>query len=200
MIQQNKKVKQMINTTLNIIADLKDLLQQQKTAVKLEKKIVFSDSDIALFNDIENDTLKQYIDILNQNDSNALIDFVKSNNIIIAKITDKDADWQSAIIQINDTYYINKNLDLSYGQQSENPRLKRSALLNTFLNYDLSSKKLKSLQPVYIQDLILSKQNNNIDFDIDFFNGKSISDVGFYDTRQPSKKAVDSSNDLPIVF
>lgn len=190
----------MINTTINIIADLKDLLQQQKTAVKLEKKIVFSDSDIALFKDINNDILNQYIDILNQNDSTMLIDFVKSNNIILAKITDKNADWQTAVIQVNNTYYINQNLDLSYGQQSENPRLKRSALLNTFLNYDLSSKKLKSLQPVYIQDLILSKQNNNIDFDIDFFNGESISDVGFYDTRQPSKKAVDSSNDLPIVF
>lgn len=191
-----------ISKHINIIAGLQDLMNQQKTIVKLERKIIFSDSDIDIFKNIDNDILNQYIDLLsNTSDSeskNKLLDFLQDNKITLAKITDNKSDWQIAIIKIESdnkiNYLINKNLDLSYGQQSENPRLKRSALLNAFINYDFKTKKLLNNDIVFINDIIASGYESN---NIDFFNGNDIKDAGFFDTRDNTKqKTIDKSNDL----
>lgn len=191
-----------INKHINIIAGLQDLMNQQKTIVKLERKIIFSDSDIDIFKNIENDILNQYIDLLsNTSDSESkdkLLDFLQDNKITLAKITDNKSDWQIAIIKIESDnqikYLINKNLDLSYGQQSENPRLKRSALLNAFINYDFKTKKLLNNEIVFINDIITDCIESD---NIDFFNGNDIKDSGFFDTRDNTKtKTIDKSNDL----
>lgn len=191
-----------INKHINIIAGLQDLMNQQKTIVKLERKIVFSNSDIDIFKKIDNDILNQYINLLSNTDDNEsknqLLDFLQDNKITLAKITDNKSDWQIAIIKIESdnkiNYLINKNLDLSYGQQSENPRLKRSALLNAFINYDFKTKKLQSNEIVFINDIIAGADEYN---NIDFFNGNDIKDSGFFDTRDNTKqKTIDKSNDL----
>lgn len=191
-----------INKHINIIAGLQDLMNQQKTIVKLERKIVFSNSDIDIFKNIDNDILNQYINLLSNTDDNEsknqLLDFLQDNKITLAKITDNKSDWQIAVIKIESDnqikYLINKNLDLSYGQQSENPRLKRSALLNAFINYDFKTKKLQSNEIVFINDIIAGADEYN---NIDFFNGNEIKDSGFFDARDNTKqKTIDKSNDL----
>lgn len=191
-----------INKHINIIAGLQDLMNQQKTIVKLERKIVFSDSDIDIFKNIDNDILNQYIDLLSDTSDNEsksqLLDFLQDNKITVAKITDNKSDWQIAVIKIESDnqikYFINKNLDLSYGQQSENPRLKRSALLNAFINYDFKTKKLQSNDIIFINDIITSGYESN---NVAFFDGKDIKDCGFFDTRDNTKvKTIDKSNDL----
>lgn len=193
-----------IQKSINILSSLSDLLKQQKTAVKLERKIVFSDSDINIFKTIDNNVINDYIRALeNTTDletKNNLIDFLNQNKITTAKITDSNGDFQIAIIKIeseNETrFFVNKNLDLSYGQQSENPRLKRSALLNAFINYDFKTKKLISNEIMFINDIITGESEYN---NVEFFNGESISDSGFFDTRDKTKtKTADKSNDLII--
>lgn len=192
----------MIEKHINIISSLDDLINQKKTIVKLERKIVFSDSDLDILKKINNNIVNKYIDLLknttDQETKQDLLDYLKTNKITLAKLTDKQSDWQIAIIKVESEssvdYYFNKSMDLSYGQQSENPRLKRTALLNAFLNYDLKNKVLKSTDLVWINNLLCGQ-------DIDGYNGfygQPITDIGFYDTRLPNKKTQDTTNDLDL--
>ena len=192
----------MVEKHINIVASLSDLMNQKKQIVKLERKIVFSDDDLKILKSVDDDIINQYIDLLNQSvddeSKNNLLSFLKDNKITLLKITDSNSDYQIAIIKVESdsghVFYINKNLDLSFGQQSENPRLKRSALMNTFLNYNISTKKLYSSDLIFIQDIILGYGSDNCQF----FKGAQISDSGFFDNRQPKTKTIDKSNDLDI--
>lgn len=198
----------MVDKHINIIASLDDLLNQKKQIVKLERKIVFSDDDLKILKSVNDDIINQYIDLLNQStddeSKNNLLDFLKDNKITLLKITDSNSDYQIAIIKVetddNHQFYINKNLDLSFGQQSENPRLKRSALINTFLNYNITTKKLYSSDLLFVQNILLNKDSKIEDKlrGCLFFVGAKISDEGFFDNRQPNKKTTDKSNDLDI--
>lgn len=192
----------MVEKHINIVATPSDLMNQKKQIVKLERKIVFSDDDLKILKSIDDDIINQYIDLLNQStddeSKNNLLSYLKDNKITLLKITDSNADFQIAIVKVesdnNHIFYINKNLDLSFGQQSENPRLKRSALMNTFLNYNISTKKLYSSDLIFIQDLILGYESDNCQF----FKGAQISDSGFFDNRPQKTKTTDKSNDLDI--
>lgn len=192
----------MVEKHINIMSSLSDLLSQKKQIVKLERKIIFSDDDLKILKSVDDDIINKYIDLLNNTtddeSKNNLLSFLQNNLITLLKITDSNSDFQIAIIKVesddNHHFYINKNLDLSFGQQSENPRLKRSALMNAFLNYNITTKKLYSSDLIFIQDLILGYESDNCQF----FKGAQISDSGFFDNRQPKTKTIDKSNDLDI--
>lgn len=188
----------MKNTNLKlanqVLSPLAELKNQAREIVRLEKKIIFSDSDLEILYKLNDKTASDYLDIIKSGDKNNILAFVKSNNIILAKLQDAESAWRVAVVKINDSFYLNANLDASYGQQSENPRLTRQGLLNAFLNFDLQTEKLNHAGIIWIQDEILNKTDN-----LERFEGDIISNRGFYDNPIKSdKKTADNNNNLSV--
>lgn len=189
-----------MNTNLKlakqVLSPLCELKKQEREIVRLDKKIIFNDNDLAILKKVNDSTIQDYIKIIESKDKDSILDFVKKNNIILAKLQDCDSNWQIAIIKVNNDFYLNQNLDCSYGQQSENPRLTRQGLLNSFINFDLQNESLNFDKIIWIQNEILNKTQN-----LEKFNGNKIQDRGFYDNpkqKESKSKDQDFDNDLSI--
>ena len=152
--------------------------------------------------------------------------YLQSNRAITLSIKDKDSNYQVAIIKlcryydniadcdadcdciakIKDSdagygikYYYNRNLDKSYGVQAEVPRIKISAMINVFINYQLfrgcdAFGKLSGGDIRYINQII-----DAIATDADAvatFAGGDIINRGYYDSPDlfGRKKSADTTD------
>lgn len=183
-----------------VISPVVELKKQDREIVRLERKIFFSDSDLQLLESANKQlncpVIAGYLDSIKTKEKNNILDYLSKHNIILCKLQDSNSDWQVAIIQADNNYYLNNNLDGSYGQQSENPRLTRQGLLNCFINFNLQTEQLNNNNIIWIQSEILEQTDN-----LERFDGMPIMDRGFYDNPTKSEKSnskSDYSNNIAI--